>query len=203
IEGKAAAERDSLARAGEARLRDAEERVNEAQENADTWMWIALALLVLAIVALGILLVMQRRSLQRHRAEVQALRSEVSALAERYQNRARESPVTTPTPPPPVVAPRASEVPVTGLPVVDDPVVVAMFRKQAPERLAALQDARTRGDVDKVQRVVRTLKPPLLSLDPGCDALVHRLLSSDAPARTAEWDADLDAFVSRVTALLA
>ncbi|MBL7947036.1 MAG: hypothetical protein JNN32_13310 [Flavobacteriales bacterium] len=204
LERLATAERDSLSKASEARLRDAEDRVDQAEENADSWMWVGLAVLILAITVLAVVLFKNRSLLRRHREEMAALRAEVSALNERYQNRVRETAI----PAAPVVPAFAEEskpvaAPVPVPPLVVDPMVVAMFRKQAPERIAALHDAQARGDHEKVQRVVRTLKPQLLSLDPGCEGLVLRLLVADAPTRTAEWNADLDAFGSRVAALLA
>lgn len=203
LERLASVERDSLSKASEARLRDAEDRVSEAQENADSWMWVGLAVLVLAITVLAVVLFKNRSLLQRHREEVAALRAEVSGLTERYQNRVRESAIPVP-PVLPAVAEEEKPVvaPIPESPLVVDPMVVAMFRKQAPERLAALHEAQARGDYEKVQRVVRTLKPQLLSLDPGCEFLVLRLLATDAPTRTAEWNADLEALGSRATALL-
>jgi hypothetical protein len=199
----AATERDSLSKASEARLRDAEDRVEQAEENADSWMWVGLAVLILAITVLAVLLLKNRSLFQRHRKEVAALRAEVAGLTERYQNRVRESALPIPPVAPAVAVEEKSAVaPIPDSPLVVDPMVVAMFRKQAPERLAALHEAQERGDLEKVQRVVRTLKPQLLSLDPGCEGLVLRLLATDAPARTAEWNADLDVFKSRVTALL-
>jgi hypothetical protein len=203
LERLAAAERDSLSKASEARLRDAEDRVHQAQENADTWMWVGLAVLILSVTVLTILVFKNRSSLQRHREEVAALRAEVSALNTRYQNRVRESAIPVPPVVPAVaVEEKPAVAPIPEAPLVVDPMVVAMFRKQAPERLSALHEAQERGDHEKVQRVVRTLKPQLLSLDPGCEGLVLRLLATDAPARTAEWKADLEALASRVTALL-
>jgi hypothetical protein len=203
LERLAAAERDSLSKASEARLRDAEDRVHQAQENADTWMWAGLAVLILSVTVLIIVVFKNRSSLQHHREEVAALRAEVSALNVRYQNRVRESAIPVPPVVPAVaVEEKPAVAPIPEAPLVVDPMVVAMFRKQAPERLSALHEAQERGDHEKVQRVVRTLKPQLLSLDPGCEGLVLRLLATDAPARTAEWKADLEALASRVTALL-
>ncbi len=47
----------------------------------------------------------------------------------------------------------------------DDAVLLSLFRKQMPERLQALKEARSRGDHVKVLRVITSIRPQLLHHD--------------------------------------
>ncbi len=96
--------------------------------------------------------------------------------------------VPVPVPPPPVsVSPSlASE---------EDAVLLALVRKRSLERMNTLRDARARGDMDKVVRVVHSLKPQLVSIDADRFAGVcARLVATAASENSAQWNQDLDAF---------
>lgn len=195
-------ERDSLTAVSDAARRDAEGRVNDARENAELWMYIALGLIVIGLLALALLAVVNRNALRRQRTEIAGLRAELNAWVERSHNKVREPLVTVPSVQP--------TVPVVPSPVITapqeveerDPMVLAFFRKQAPERLATLRDARSRDDHEKVQRVVHSLKPQLASLEPGLVELCARITASGAHDRPDRWNADLDALMSAVERLL-
>ncbi|MCB0766947.1 MAG: Hpt domain-containing protein [Flavobacteriales bacterium] len=198
-------EKDSLVTVSDAARRDAEGRVNDARENAELWMYIALGTIAIALVAVVLIVLMNGRALRRQRTEIAGLRADLNAWVERSQNRVRESVAAVPTvdpippvaPPSPIVTEVPSEAP------VEDPMVLAFFRKQAPERLTTLRDARSRGDHEKVQRVVHSLKPQLVSLEPGLVELCARITASGAHDRPDRWNADLDALMSAVERLLA
>jgi HPt (histidine-containing phosphotransfer) domain-containing protein len=78
-------------------------------------------------------------------------------------------------------------------------MVLGLFQKRAPERLATLREARSAGDVDKVLRVLHTLKPQLVALDPdGVGALCAGLAASGTmPAQS-----DLDRLESAIEQLV-
>lgn len=201
IARRAALERDSLSTLADAGRREAELRINEAHENAEFWMLLAVGTIAIALLTIVIILLMNGRALRRQRSEIQTLRSDLSALIDRAQNKVREAAVA-PVVPPVLVPPPAVAEPVPP-PVALDPVIEAMFRKQAPERLATLRDARSRGDNEKVQRVVHTLKPQLVNFDPSLAQLCARITEAGAPNDAQRWNADMDAFEKAVSRLLA
>jgi hypothetical protein len=199
----AGAQRDSLLTVMEEIRRNAQARTVDAEENAEFWMFFAVGILVLALVAMVLMVVMNGRTLRHQRAEVAALREELRALTDRSQNRVREHvppPSAAPSSVAPAVAPVVAPIPP---PVVIDPLVVAMFRKQAPERLTTMRDARVRGDHEKVQRVVHTLKPQLVHFDPALAQLCARLTTPQAHSDVQRWNNDLDAFEAAVARSLA
>lgn len=193
-------QRDSIAAFADTGRREAETRINEAQEAAEFWMMVAIGAVAVALIAVLIVVVMNGRALKRQRDEIQALRSDLGALIDREQNRKREPAVSTPVTPP-AVTPPASIVEPIAPPVAVDPMVEAMFRKQAPERLNTLRDARSRGDHEKVQRVVHTLKPQLVNFDPAFAKLCARITDAAAP-QSVSWNADLDAFEAGIRRIL-
>lgn len=84
-----------------------------------------------------------------------------------------------------------------------DPLT-ALFRRMVPERLKALKEARARGDREKMQRVVHSLRPQLVHHDaPRFEALCGRILAFDAAHPPAEWDAAFDAFILALEQALA
>lgn len=200
---QAALERDSLSTLAEAGRRDAESRISEANEDAQFWMWIAFGTLIAALVALVLVLFMNGRTLRQQRSEINGLRADLNDLRDRSQNRLREQAVQPVVPSPPDT-PSTTSVggPVAPPPAVD-PIVEAMFRKQGPERLATLRDARQRGDHEKVQRVVHTLKPQLVNFDPALAHLCARITEVGATNDAQRWNADVDVFEEAVSRLLA
>lgn len=197
----AAQQRDSLATASDAGRREAELRINEAHEDTEFWMVVAIGAIAVGLIALVVVVAMNGRAVRKQRAEIGALRAELDALRERPKNRMRETvvvPAEQPQVPPPVVAP--VERGPASAPL--DPMLEAMFRKQAPERLIALHDARSRGDHEKVQRVVHTLKPQLVNFDPSFAERCSRITEVGAPKDQPRWNAELDAFEQAVKRLL-
>ena len=74
-------------------------------------------------------------------------------------------------------------------------MLLALVRKRSLERMNTLRDARARGDMDKVVRVVHSLKPQLVSIDADRFAGVcARLVATAASENSAQWNQDLDAF---------
>lgn len=195
------ADRDSSVQAGTDRERRIAVALMDVQHNADRWMWIALAAAgVCVLLVIGLLYRMGSTSRRLH-ASIEALRSEVDTL-KKPVNRLKE---------PPVQEDMVSSMPKSGLyedPAIAldeamDPVVVAMFRKSAPERLTTLRQAREQGDHAKVARVVHSLKPQLISFDEERFApLCARLMAPGAEQDQRQWSADLDVLEKDVAALL-
>lgn len=82
--------------------------------------------------------------------------------------------------------------------------LLAMFRTRIPERLAALKDARARGDAEQVASIIHAVRPQLVDHDPAvfterCD----RLLAAGVQVLAGAHHADLDAFVQDVERALA
>ena len=198
---RSALERDSLSVLADAGRREAEIRINEANENAEFWMIVGAATIAVALIALVIVVLMNGRVLRRQRTEMEGLRADLNALAARSQNKVREQTSPTVVWPPSTVEPPSPPVVPLGPSVAQDPVLEAMFRKQAPERLATLRDARTRADHGKVQRVVHTLKPQLVNFDPAFAPLCARITDPAAP-QGATWQADLDVLEAGIARIL-
>lgn len=173
-----------------------EAELSLAEERSQRWMLIAASIGVLFLITLFVLLYRSGRSNQRIRAELAALRTEVTVLKEqRPANQVRVAPLAVVAHAEPVVStsvpPVAEPAPIAPV----DPVVLAMFRKMAPERLATLREARARGDHDKVVRVVRTLKPQLVAIDKaGFGELCAAISAEGAALDSARWNSDLDRF---------
>lgn len=80
-------------------------------------------------------------------------------------------------------------------------MVLAFFRRQAPERIATLQAARASGDHEKVLRVLHSLRPQLDALDPqGLGVLCARLRGMQ-PGHP-ERGAGLDQLITGINTLL-
>ena len=77
----------------------------------------------------------------------------------------------------------------------EEAMLLSLVRRRGEERLQTLRDARSRGDIDKVVRVVHSMKPQLVSLDaPYFTELCGRLVTADPRMDPAQWSADLDRF---------
>jgi hypothetical protein len=188
----AAAERDSLQKVWNQELANVEAHRSAAEERSQRWMWIAIGVGVFFLFSLVVVLYRSGRSSERIRAELDALRTEITALKEQRPTNQVRVPLPPVVPvPEPVVAPAPTPHPTRAAEL--DPVVLAMFRKMGPERLATLRDARARGDHDKVVRVVHTLKPHLVALDPDrFGPLCASLTEPSASGDRMRWNADLD-----------
>ncbi len=191
------AERDSLQARSDAALLSAREEIVRAKESTRRWIMATAVTALLALVALLVMFYRAGQHQKRTIAELDGFRKEIEALKAAPRNRLREEPVV------PVAAPITSadafvvqEVKAAdGVEVERDELLVGMFRKMAPERLRTLRDARSRGDHEKVVRVVHSLKPQLVNLDAAYFGdLCRRLVSVDAPADEAQWKDDLDRF---------
>lgn len=196
LQASATVARERLDQGWQIVLQDAQSRASGFKAIAERWVLIALGLGAAWALTVVIFLVSQRRQRNRTRTELAALRAEIAAIKEAPKNRFREPVPTVVVEPPPVevLAPAAP----IGAPVVDA-AALAIFRRMAPERLDALNDARARGDHDKVLRVVHTLKPHLEALDPnGLGALCLRIKAMDVPER----DVELDRLVHGIQELL-
>lgn len=192
---------DSSVQAGTERERRIAAALVEVQRNADRWMWIALATAgVCLLLVIGLLYRMGSTSRKLH-TTIDAMRADVDSLKStanrRKEDRTRSDVVCA--------IPQSGLVEPSPAPVHEAmrPVVEGMFRKAAPERLATLRDARQREDIDKILRVVSTLKPQLVSFDEARFApVLARLKAPGAPTRTAQWTADLDDLEAGVKELL-
>ena len=200
----ATAERDSLQRTWQEELANVTAAGSMAEERGRHWMWTSTGIGVLFVLTLVVVLYRSGRSNQRIRTELGALRAEITALKEQRptnQVRVGASPLVPLSEP--IVVPVA--VPASGPSqlVEADPVVLAMFRKMGPERLATLRDARTRGDHPKVVRVVHSLKPQLVNFDRDrFTDLCARITATDGPANEVRWSADLDALEKGISEVL-
>ncbi len=200
----AAAERDSLQRIWKEEMSNAKAVGSEVEERSQRWMLIAVVIGLVFLITLFVLLYRSGRSNKRFRAELDGLRAEITTLKEqRPANQVRVTPPPTVPQPVPVLVPPPAPVPAPTPIAAIDPLVIAMFRKMAPERLATLRDARARGDHAKVTRVVHSLKPQLVNFhNDHFTELCARITAPEAYANEARWAADLDAFESGITAVL-
>ncbi|HRA16791.1 MAG: Hpt domain-containing protein [Flavobacteriales bacterium] len=193
--------KDSSVQAGAGRERRIAEALLEVQRNADRWMWIALATAGVGLLLVIGLLYRMGSTSRKLRTSIEALRSEIEAL-KKPVNRLKELPDREDV----VCAIPESglyEAPAIALDEAMDPVVVAMFRKSAPERLATLQQAREQADHAKVVRVVHSLKPQLISFDQErFTPLCARLMTTGAEQNKQLWSADLDALEAAISDLL-
>lgn len=201
-------ERDSLIASHDHALSSASDEIATARQETIEREWMLLGLAVVAAVCIVVLLLVLRRSHRRAlrsvNDEVEGFRTRLSEMANAMESLAGKLKEHAPVPvapasaPPPIAKPEAA-----ALRLPDDPMVSALFRRQAPERLLAFQDARARGDLDKAVRVVHTLKPVLASIDANrFTGLCARLVAPGA-AGTAAWNADADALSGLIEALLA
>lgn len=195
------ADRDSSVQAGTERERRIAAALVEVKRKADRWMWIALATAGVGLMLLIGLLYRMGSTSRKLRSSLEALRSEVDAL-KKPVNRLKD---------PPAREDVVHAVPLSGLyesPAIAldeamDPVVVAMFRKTAPERLATLRQARQQKDHAKVVRVVHSLKPQLVSFDEErFGPLCARIMTAGAEQNEQQWSADLDALEAAIAELM-
>ncbi|MEO8591589.1 MAG: Hpt domain-containing protein [Flavobacteriales bacterium] len=195
---QATAERDSLQRTWRKEIAEADEARGVSDARTERWMWITTGIGALCLIMLVVFLYRSTMVGKRTRSEIDELRAEIVALRTAPKNRLREEPTMPVVPDPPV--PVAADT--TKATALDDQVL-AFFQKMAPERLRSLRDARSRGDNEKVVRVVHTLKPQLNAIDPVlygdlCAAITAKDAVNDLPG----WNADLDRLEAAVERLL-
>jgi hypothetical protein len=188
---RAELERDSVLQATGVRERGMARAITALQREADNWKYSAIAALATGLLLVIGLLYRMGRTSGKLRSAIAELRVEVEALKVRA---AKPVPKTEEAP--------ASDA-VQAADVAMQAVAADKFRKDGPERLATLQDARKRGDNDKVLRVVASLKPQLLGFDAErCAPLITRLRRPEAAADPVQWNADLDALEVAVRELM-
>ncbi len=147
---------------------------------------------------------------RRARKDLNELRQEVTWLRMVTKKGAEPTVVASSIAP---VAPRQSELPQVLSPITAPPpiatrteeeaMLLALVRRRGEERLQTLRDARSRGDHDKVVRVVHSLKPQLVSLDATYFTdLCGRLVSTDPRTDPQQWTADLDRFEAGMTRVM-
>lgn len=181
-------------------LEHAQLKASGMQAAAERWVLSAVGLGVAWLITVVVLFMILHRQRKKNRAEIQALRSEIEELKKpRNTFRAPVAPQPAEVVAPPPALPTGDQRP---LRLPDDPMVSGMFLRQAPERLAAFKDARSRGDLEKAVRVVHTLKPTLVSIDDErFTALCARLVAPGATG-TAAWNSDADALSTAIEVLL-
>lgn len=161
-----------------------------AESESRKWQLIALATGLFWLVTTTLLFYRSGRSQRRSQLAIAELQAKVKALEERPDNVLR-SPNEGATV---ASAKELSDPPKAAVDVVD-PILVGMFRKQAPERITTLQAAREHGDIEKVVRVVHSLKPQLVAIDPErFGPLCATLTSPGSRLDEARWNASLDEF---------
>lgn len=193
--------RDSLAGLLIAERGAAAENEQALAAERDRWMYVAIGSGVLAVIALVLLAAFQFGSRKRMRLELAELRQEVNWLrvVHRKHLEAKNAPPPAPAPPPPPAAPAPA--PVTTAAENEDAVLLELVKRRSVERLITLREARTNGDREKVVRVVRSLKPQLVSLDAAYfNELCGRLVAEEADPTT--WAQDLDRFERGVERLI-
>jgi hypothetical protein len=161
---------------------------------------------VIALAALVILAILHFGPAKRLRHELAELRQEVNWLrvVHRKHLEAKNAPPPTaaqaaPPPAPVVIAPGPA--PVTSAAENEDAVLLELVKRRSVERLVTLREARMSGDREKVIRVVRSLKPQLVSLDASYfNELCGRLVAEEADATS--WSQDLDRFEQGVERLI-
>ncbi len=174
--------------------------LTKAKRRGDHWFMMALGFTGIMILALVFVLWRNTKHQQRTLAEINMLREEITVLKVPSGNRYREAAPAI-VDPPTALHPAVAPIPVPS--TVIDEKALAFFGRMAPERLSALHNARSLGDQEKIMRVVHTLKPHLMALDPdGLGALCERIKGMDAMLDPAELNAALDELVSGVEALL-
>lgn len=199
---RSAARQDSLLQAASQRERGMAQAIVDLQRRSDGWMYGAIAALLVGLLLVIGLLYRLGKVEKKRRAAVEDLRLERAKPRNAITGGTRriskdEAVCTFPAP----VTATAPEHPVDE---AMEPVASGMFRKEGPERLSTLIDARKRGDDAKVLRVVATLRPQLLAFDAErYGPLIARLKAPDATADTERWNADLDTLEDAIKRLLA
>jgi len=187
--------KDSLSKVIDEAGADREMNRKSAAQELRNWQWIAIGLCILWLVSMALLLYRMARGQRRSNKAIAELQVKVRALEQRPVN-VQRVPKQEPLPLPIVKETATAEKAATDQ---VDPVILGMFRKQAPERLATLQAARERGDLEKIVRVVHSLKPQLVAIDaerytPLCAAIT----SPEARVDQAGFDRALDEFQQQV-----
>ncbi|MBK6343242.1 MAG: Hpt domain-containing protein [Flavobacteriales bacterium] len=157
--------------------------------------------IILLLITILVLRRSHRRVMEQLRTEIGAIQAriadmagEMKELVEQYDAQ-RTAPPATPSSEAP--APIAGQ----GAPSLD-PMVLAIFKRQAPERIAALETAREANDHEKVLRVLHSLRPQLDALDPdGLGASCARLRAMQPS--DADRDAGLDRLIAGMHAMMA
>lgn len=197
-------ERDSLIAAHEQAL--AAERTALGSANKGIAVRDALlgSLGALAAVSIAILLIVlkrgQRKAVGKLRQELAGLHARISEMSAAMEDLQRklERPVTAAPPPSPASPPLPMAQPGAAVP---DPLVLALFKRQAPERIATLQAARAAGDHEKALRVLHSLRPQLDALDPDGLGVLCADLRAMPPANAGR-DASLDRLIAGMNELL-
>ena len=195
--------RDSLAGLLIAERGAAAENEQALAAERDRWMYVAIGSAVLAVAALVLLAALQFGARKRMRLELAELRQEVNWLrvVHRKHLEAKNAPPPAPAPPPPPAPAAAAPAPVITAAENEDAVLLELVKRRSVERLITLREARTNGDREKVVRVVRSLKPQLVSLDAAYfNGLCGRLVAEEADPTT--WAQDLDRFERGVERLI-
>lgn len=200
-------ERDSLIAVRDEALALAQLQIGSAQKEIAMREWMLVSTAALAVVIIIVLIIAlrrsQRKAIGKLRAEVEGFRSRIGEMTSAMEAMQRKLDRPAVVVPPAPNEPTPVSSPITGPNAATyDPMVLALFRKQAPERLATFKDARLRNDMEKAVRVVHTLKPSLVNLDAArFTVLCSRLVAPGYTGSTA-WNADADAFTASIEALL-
>lgn len=185
------------------------ERVRNMQAQQQLWMYGGIAAGALALVALILLCLVFFGSQRRMRRELKEVKQEVAWLRMVNRKRIEEERTAAPAPAPalaPAPAPAPAFAPAPApeqqAPInAEDAELFALVKRRGVERLRTLQEARQRGDREKVVRVVHSLKPQLVALDAErYTELCARLVSPTNDGTT--WDSDLDRFEAGMKGLI-
>lgn len=143
----------------------AQEKVLQAQHDELTHLrhrqqqtyGVAGALVLILMIVMG--LVLFRGGRRNRNGNGQVADEQVAAVMPLRKNTLR---------PPEAVAEAVTDptiIPVRPVPDADDMVLLSLFHKRMPERLQALKEARSRGDQEKVLRVITSIRPQLIHHD--------------------------------------
>lgn len=188
---------NTTVRADMIRQMEVQEALDRQRLITKRWMLIASGVFVVASVVLLLMLVRVGKRADRARQELAALRAEVTALKDGGVVQGAGGTPTIDT-----IGPHDSDELRASAHGVDS-TVWAFFRKRAPERLTTLQAARAAGDIDKVVRVVHTLKPMLVAFDTEhFGVLCPRITDVGAHLDQSRWNADLDTLEKAIGELL-
>ena len=186
---------DSLSKVNAQESAVHEASIKRSSELLRTWQWATLGIALLWLVSMALLLYRTGRLQRRSIKAIEELQVKVRALEQRPVNVQRVPKEES------LPLPVVKEIPSAVKGVADqiDPMILGMFRRQAPERLETLKAARDRGDSDKVVRVVHSLKPQLVAIDAGrYTPLCTAITSAEARVDQAKFDRTLDEFQVQV-----
>lgn len=189
---------DSLRSVIGAERSEAERKMAESEARADRWQWLAIGFGLLWLFSSIFLFHRSGKAQKRSVVAIAELRDEIE-IVKRSGSVKVQMPTVTRDEVPEIKVPEVLEEEPEPL----DPVLVAMFRKMAPERLATLKDARSRQDDEKVIRVVHSLRPQMMGLDPVRSApLYAKIKAKNSDTDPVGWNALLDEFRTDVETLL-